>query len=464
MNTTANFENKLRDIINEKNLIASGEHVLVALSGGVDSAAMLYALKHISSAENFTLSALHINHRLRGSAALGDEQKARRMCAALCVPFYCVRADVALYAKENKMSIELAGREVRYRELFSLKQDLQADKIATAHHLQDHIETLIMRCMRGSGVDGLKGIAIKRKDGIIRPLIGFEKKEIIQYARRQKIKYATDATNAQNDYLRNRVRNIFIARCKEADEDFEKIIVRLGASAQRLAAQIADEIEERKNMIRQQEGKISLPVEVFENTKPYLRPYLIRAMFDRAKALTDIEEKHIEQILQQEQQKTTWVLDMPGGLQFERCYENFQITKGIRGDETAKTYCFDVKKSGKTRIDALGIEISIEETEKFEKNSQSLYEKYIDYDKINGSLCLRNKRPQDRFYPLGMGGSKSIKKYFIDRKIPKVKRESTMMLCDEKEIVWVLGHEISEKYKIEPHTKNIIKIAVRQLR
>ncbi len=106
----------------------------------------------------------------------------------------------------------------------------------------------------------------------------------------------------------------------------------------------------------------------------------------------------------------------------------------------------------------------IEPVEKFEKNRLRLYEKYIDCDKINGNLCLRNKRERDRFSPLGLIGSKSLKKYFIDCKIPKTARNNVMLLCDEKEIIWVLGHEISEKYKVDAQTKNIIKITVMQLR
>lgn len=464
MITVESFEKKLQNFIAENRLIASGEHILIALSGGVDSAVLLYALKQVSEEEPFTLSALHVNHKLRGAAASKDEQKAREMCAMLGVPFYCVHEDVAAYAKQNKISVELAGRKIRYQKLFALKKIVQADKIATAHHSQDHVETVVMRCLRGSGIAGLQGIAAKRQDGVIRPLLIFDKDEIFDYAYRRKIKYAIDATNAQNNYTRNRIRNVFIARCKEIDEHFETYVRRLARCARGLNEQIERELEDGKRQIVLQNGKVMLPFETVQQLKPYLRSYLIRAMFECIEALSNIEERHIQQILSMPSDKTVWKLHMPGNICFEREYERYQIKKKQSPIQEKSLLCFTVNKSGKTEIQELNKVVWIEPVEKFEKNRLRLYEKYIDCDKINGNLCLRNKRERDRFSPLGLIGSKSLKKYFIDCKIPKTARNNVMLLCDEKEIIWVLGHEISEKYKVDAQTKNIIKITVMQLR
>lgn len=462
MNSTEQFEAKLQRFVVDQKMIEPGQHILVALSGGMDSAVLLHALKYVSKQEKFTLSALHINHMLRGRAAIEDEEKARKMCEALCVPFYCLRFDVAAFAKKNKLSIELSGRAVRYEQLFALKKIIDADKIATAHHFQDNIETVIMRCMRGVGVEGLRGIAPYRRGGVIRPLISFTKTEIVQYARMRKIKYGVDATNAQNEYLRNRVRNVVIPRCKEVNPDFEQLIERLRRCAVDISMQIAEDIKEAKAKIQSTEGMVILPVAIVQNTKSHLRPYLIRATFKQAGMLTDIEEKHVRKILRMPLTKTTWMLNMPGKVCFKREYENFLIKKTKQKDEEKQEFCIAVKKNGNTCIEELGIDISVQSVEKFEKNNHSLYEKYIDCDKIYGNLCLRNKRALDRFYPLGMSGSKSLKKYFIDKKIPKVKRESVLLLCDEKEIIWVLGHGISENFKVDAQTKNVLKIAIKQ--
>ena len=192
------------------NMLNRGDKVLAAVSGGADSVCMLHILNSLKNDLDIELYCAHINHGLRGDAADSDELFVKSLCRSLDIPFFSKTIDVAKMAEENKLTVEEAGRIARYSFFDELKMQYGLSKIATAHNKNDNAETVLMRIIRGTGVDGLCGIAYVRGDGVIRPILDVSRKEIEEYCTDNSLDFCTDATNADNDYTRNKIRNQLI--------------------------------------------------------------------------------------------------------------------------------------------------------------------------------------------------------------------------------------------------------------
>lgn len=218
---------KVRDTIKDNELIQKGERVLLALSGGPDSLCLLHILNDLSGMLGFELSALHLNHMIRGSAADEDEAFLKEHCSALGVPLFAERADIPSLAAESGKSLEETGRDIRYR----LLKEKGFDKIAVAHNKNDQAETVLMRILRGTGVRGLAAMEYKREDGIIRPLLDTERSEIEQYCRDKNLSPRMDKTNEETDYTRNRIRLELLPALKEYNPNIIDSLCRLADSA-----------------------------------------------------------------------------------------------------------------------------------------------------------------------------------------------------------------------------------------
>ncbi len=463
MNNLNSLENKIYEAIIKYDLISSNQTVLMALSGGADSTALLIILKKLSLIMDFNIYALHINHMLRGADADNDENRCMQLCKELNIKYFTKKIDVFNYAAKNNMSIEQAGREIRYNELFFLKNELNADKIVTAHHYDDNIETILMRCLRGTGVDGLCGIEIKRKDGIIRPLLHVKKREILDYLDKNNTSYCIDKTNYENQYFRNKIRNFVLPALIQIKPNFDDIIIRLSNQAIKIRDKIENEMDYYKNHITVKDGSAKINIDMLNLANSYIKPYIIRYMIDEIKDLTNIEKKHIDSILSMPVSNTIWSINLPGDVIAKREYEFLIVKCGECDNVTEKSFIYPIIYGRDNIIKQLGIKVFLQQAELFEKKCGSLYEKYIDYDKIKGNIFIRNRRIGDKIYPIGLNGSMSLKKYFINNKVPKQRRDAIPLLCDEQNIIWIMGYALSDKYKVDEKTKNIVKISVKSL-
>lgn len=217
---------KIKQTIEEEELITKGDKVLLGLSGGADSMCLLHILNELKSPLGFTLSALHVNHMIREEAN-EDEARLTQLCREWDVPFEAVRVDVPAYAKEKRLSTEDAGRRIRREKLFSGG----ADKIAMAHNKNDQAETVLMRIIRGTGVRGLAAMEYKTEEGIIRPLLDTERAEIEKYCADKNLKPLMDKTNLQADYTRNKIRLEILPALQELNPGITDALVRLADSA-----------------------------------------------------------------------------------------------------------------------------------------------------------------------------------------------------------------------------------------
>ena len=459
-----NIKKRVYEFINKYKLINKGEHIIVGVSGGADSVCLLSILNELSKKFDLKLTAIHINHMIRGEEALRDESFVIRLCNSLGIDVIVERINVLQMAKDKKISEEEAGREARYSTFYRYKEELDANKIAVAHNKNDNAETVIMNIIRGSGLSGLKGIDIIRDD-IIRPIMVLKRNEIEDYCKLNGLEYVTDSTNKEPIYTRNKIRLKLIDKI---DDIFNIDIV---SKIDQMTYLIKDDnayIEESSQKafsdckIRCCDTEILIDIDKFSGFhKSIQRKVLRKAILEIKKDINGIEYKHIESILELvEGQKTGKRLELPQNIRVYRDYNILMIY--LKKDEQEKFLGLDVLVSIgysiRMKIDDV-FEIEVEHlTDKSQMKTKDVYTKYFDYDRLKPSVTVRRREDGDIFKPLNSNGTKKLKKYFIDKKVSKLERDKLYLLAKGNEIVWILGDRISDNFKVTEETNNIVRI------
>ena len=445
-----------RFLDSSKGLIFPGERILIALSGGSDSVFLLVMLIAVREKLGLSLSAFHLNHMLRGKDADADEELCKELCARFGVPLDIYREDIAALASAEKISVEEAGRKRRYEIIGSYRG--RTDKAATAHHADDNAETVIMNLIRGTGIHGLTGIPRIRGDYIIRPLMDFTKKEITAFLDENCIPYAVDITNFGNDAFRSRLRgSIMPLLCKE-NPSFAKSMLRLSELAseyQRLAESEADSVE-----IDTKDGGCSVAFDAVKSMNRAVTGCLVRKMcalcgFGRDIGYDSMKELFIKI---EDVDDTVWDIHLHG-VAFLRRYGRLyaRAEDDVRSSDafsfTAYAPSFIVRP-------AQGFALRLSFTKKMKKNDGAAHITYVDYDKIQNKLVVRSRREGDRFTQIGLKGEKTVRRLFIDRKVPREKRDLVPILTDGSRIAAVIGFETAEEFKVTDKTRNILKIEI----
>ncbi len=422
---------KVLSYIREQKLLVPGERVLCALSGGADSMALLWCLCLLREELEITLEAAHFNHRLRGAAAQRDEEAVRAFCARHAIPLSVGNGDVAAYARAEGLGIEEAARILRYDFLKSLPHD----KLATAHHAGDNAETVLMHLLRGSGLRGLRGIEPKAGK-LVRPLLSCTREEILAFLQQEGMAWQEDESNGEDGCLRNRLRHHVLPRLLEEEPGlFSKI------TAQSELLRREDELLDR------------LAGELLEKAKReegYHCPTLLQApapLQGRALRLLlrdvlpqDVSRSHTDALLALlKSPSPSAQMSLPRGTLARRRYDCLEITQ----DSPLVCPQLTLPIPGTVEIPGLQLVISchIEEiTEKFEKNANTPFHFALKYDMIPqsiSSLSIRPRREQDRICLNGC--SKSVKKLFIERKIPRWEREGVPIITDGANLLGIPG-------------------------
>lgn len=474
---------RVADTIDRRSLFGKNDKILAAVSGGADSVCMLHILCRLRGRYGIEVYAAHLNHGIRGEEAERDQRYVERLCEELGVECFVKCVDVPRIAKEKKISCEEAGRRARYSFFHELMREHGIDRIATAHNMNDQAETELMRIMRGSGLNGLRGIKYKREDGVVRPILDLKRSEIEEYCRINGLDYKTDSTNLENDYTRNKIRNELIPYIQR--EFNPNIIETLSNMADTIAedAEFIDGYAERlnKRLNSPLPGKRveALHINSLKMTDRAIRSRLIlisaRNVMGKGYKL---EKKHIEQIHELYEKDTPARLNMPGGLVVFNRYgwlefvKDTDITNNLKND-----FCIEVElnksynnesaavsiKNRSYDIEEIGARVSLEVVH---KDSLSLGggEQTLDYDKLvsdgvlDRGLIIRNRRDGDRFIVYKNGKAKKLKSFFIDLKINRDERGRIPLLCCEGEILAVIGVRASEKYKKTRSTENVLVI------
>lgn len=436
--------NIFKEHINTNFSFLKGKKILVAISGGIDSVALTHLL--VKAGYDSTLA--HCNFRLRGKESDTDEQFVKDLAKHFNIPFFSVSFDTKKYAKEQKLSTQMAARELRYNWFEKTREENQLDYIATAHHLDDNLETFVINFARGTGLNGLTGIP-EIKENIIRPLLPFSREQIEQYAAKNKITWREDATNAKTAYQRNKIRHQIVPILKELNPNllssFKKTTQYLNDSQQIIDATI---LKLKENVI-QHESKNLIKIDILKlkelnNPKSYLFELLKEFGFTEWNDVVDLLEA----------QPGKQVFSITHRLVKDR---DFLLLAEINST-TFNDKVYEIKKNQEI-VAFEHFKLSFNQLKKNQQPTTSNQQVIlVDQDKLKFPLTLRKRQEGDYFYPLGMTGKKKLSKFFKDEKFSLIDKENTWLLCSSTTIIWVVGQRLDERFKIDESTKNILHI------
>jgi tRNA(Ile)-lysidine synthase len=461
---------RVLNTIKSHGLIEGGEGVVVGISGGPDSVCLLHVLHSLSLQLNLKLYAVHINHMLRGKEADEDENYVKGLCTKLGIPLFSESFDVARISKEKGVSTEEVGREIRYKFFYRIASEVGASIIAVAHNKNDQAETVLMNIIRGSGLDGLKGIEYKR-DMVIRPLLDIERKDIEYYCTQHNLKPRLDSSNLESVYTRNKVRLDLIPRIESLFE------VNITSSICKMSALIKDDIDFITNAaLEHYEGclrsagkeEIRLDLAMLKRYHAAMQKRVVRQAVKSLKGdLRGIESIHVQHTVDLLQDgKTGAEIHLPDGIRVGISYGDFRVF--FASSEKVADFDETISIPGKTYISQLKASL-----ESFIENYASVVEhcsnirynslvQFFDYEKLKKGINIRNRRDGDIFKPYKSNGTKKLKEYFIDNKIPRDERNTIPLVAIGKEVVWVVGYKISDKFKVTENTKVVLKLEYRQ--
>lgn len=417
--------------------------ILVALSGGADSVALLHLFKEL----NYSIIAAHCNFHLRGEESNQDEEFVTQLCEEMDIPLKINHFDTAKYADDNKISIEMAARELRYNWFEELKNEMSLNFIATGHHGDDSIETFFINLIRGTGLKGLTGIAWKN-ESLIRPMLFASATEIKDYCKENNLDYRTDSTNYETIYYRNKIRLNVIPVLRKMNPSFFQTMQNNMEYLAENEMIVEEQLENFSNqIIAREEDLVLVPIKsVLEYSFP---KNLLLHIFQPF----GFSGNQVSQIITS--------LNSTSGKQFFS--NNYRIVKDrFNLILTPKDKLDDVvyKIAAGQRVVDLPINMNIniiDKTESF-KFSTNPHLVHLDVDKLTFPLFLRHPQEGDRFQPLGMTNFKKLSDFFIDNKLSLIEKEQTWLLLSGEDIVWVVGQRIDNRYKITKETERILQI------
>lgn len=415
--------------------------LLLAVSGGIDSMVLLdlfYKLR-------FDICVVHCNFQLRGIESDGDEMLVKEICQDRYIPYFIESFDTLEFAKENKLSIQLAARKLRY-DWFQEIISLGFDYVLTAHHLDDNVETFLINFIRGTGLEGLTGIPAQNGN-IIRPLLPFSREEIENYANENRIQWREDSSNASDKYFRNKLRHDIVPLLKELNtgflDSFQNTLHHLH-QAESLVDDASKLVYEKVVEVKENRLEIHLkPLLEFKNYKAYLYQWLKNYGFSAWNDIYDlVEAQSGKQVFSESH---ILLKDREKLILSERKSKDKEEVFLIESTESKVNFPLKLIFSRFSGV--------------IDANSSCIF---VDEDKVKFPLTIRKWQEGDYFYPSGMNGKKKLSKYFKDEKYSLLDKENQWLLCSEDQIVWVIGKRADNRFMATETTQQIIKIDLAQ--
>ena len=417
-----------------------GKKILIACSGGLDSVVLSRLFKEL----NYNISLAHCNFSLRGKESDEDEKFVISLAGMLSIPVFNKKFNTKAYKIKHKLSTQVAARKLRYQWFDEVCAGHSFDYLATAHHLDDDLETFLINLSRGTGLKGLTGIPVMN-DKIIRPFLNFPRADILYYAKEKNSTWREDSSNQTTDYLRNKLRIEVIPRLKEVDLNLLNGFQQTQKNLNESASLVNDYMALIKNLVvnKTDEG---FEIDIFKllelpNTNALL--YELLAPFGFT-AWNDISNLLVAQSGKQIFSETHRIIKNRTSL--------LLVENNLVQDQ--ETYL--IKESDK-RID-VPINLKIEQVEKTSDYIPGIV--YLDAQKLKFPLQLRKWQEGDLFYPFGMTGKKKLSKFFKDEKLSLLAKEKTWVLTSSDDIVWIVGIRADHRFKVESQTKSILKITL----
>lgn len=464
---------KVLNYIDEYKLVDKGESIIVGLSGGPDSVCLVHILSRVKEALDIKIYPVHINHMLRGQESNEDQNYVIKLCRSLDLEIYIYSSDIKKIASDRGISLEEAGREERYRIFNHVANSCAGGKIAVAHNKNDQAETVLLNIIRGSGLDGLNGMEPKRGN-IIRPLLEVERWEIEAYCRDNRLNPRIDSSNHCNIYTRNKIR---IDLIPHIDKLFDTDIVH---SINKMLMVVKDDIHFMHEDTDKIYGELCInshfnkvELDLYKLGKCHVSQIrrVIRKAISVVKGdLKGIESVHIKDIIDLiKDGRTGAFICLPKKIRAQRSYTtlNIFIENPIR--EKIEKYKKQLDIFSATYVEGLGVFESIIETWSENQYARHINAgdkniiQYFDFDKFKEKIYVRTRENGDVFKPLNSNGTKKLKEFFIDTKVPREDRDNIPLLAVNGEIVWIIGHKISDKFKVTENTKRVLKISFKKL-
>ena len=432
---------KVRKFMEKHHMIGQGDFIAVGVSGGADSVCLLLLLCELKQEYDLELCAVHINHGIRREA-FKDQEFVENLCRRRKVPWITFSEDVKGTAEKQSMSLEEAGRMIRYRCFRKVLDMHGGGKIAVAHHQNDQAETMLYRMSRGTGIQGLKGMEAVRGD-VIRPLLCLKKEEILAYLKEKGQDWMEDASNEDNTFARNKIRNQVIPALTKVNARAVEHIVSLSEDIEEWSRYLEEQLSEAWKACVKQEGKGRLidAGRFLEEPEPIRRLLAKQAIEQAAGRKKDIEKVHIQSFCDLAFRETGKSIDLPYGLIGRKTYGGLLVEEKQTRAETGTAG-----------------QLVLTETDRYEKMEEKDFTKIIDYDKIDKDIQLRYRKPGDFFVFSKDGKSKSLSRFFIDQKIPREERDRIPLAADGSRIIWIIGHRLSEFYKVSEKTKRYLRL------
>lgn len=454
------MQEKVKQTITQFQMFPKGTRLIVGLSGGADSVALLHLLCSLRTEMDWQMTAVHIHHGLRGEAADADAKFAEAFCAELGIPCIVKQYDVAAEAKKRRLGEEETGRLLRYAAFREIAG--KEGRIAVAHHQKDQAETLLLRLCRGTGLKGLTGMAYVREN-ICRPLLGCSREEIETYCRENHLDWQEDATNQETKYARNQVRLEVLPVLEKINP---KAVEHLAETAELLACE-EDFLEQQAAACLEEvrlpspAGEVHLQREKLKNLHPAMKKRVLRQAMGvfLTEDVSQTQIAALEDLLTKPSGKSR---DFLQNIHAENRYEALVLShKHSEKKEKTEGYCYPLPIGEEVVIAECGIAILAEVHEKKAEISADICTKVFDYDKIKQVLFCRTRKAGDVISLAG--GRKKIKDLFIDEKVPRAERAVYPLITCGEEILWVVGKRTAAGFAAEEGTVRYLSIRIRRV-
>jgi tRNA(Ile)-lysidine synthase len=443
-------------------MIEPCDHIGVAVSGGIDSVALLDILASLRQELPLTLSVLHLNHGIRGKEAVRDQRFVHEVSKQYALPYLDQEVDVPAYKKRNSLTVQEAARELRYRFFAQAMDTLNLDKVAIGQTADDQAETVLMRLIRGGGARGLKGIPPVR-ERYIRPLIEVWREELLQYVRHKGLPFVQDSSNLKKAYLRNRIRCELLPALNEYNPSIKNRLLHLAQVLAEDESYLDGLAAEIAKGICMEDGEVSISIPSFLSLPAALRARVLRHAFASLAARGTLEYPHITSVMALiGEAGGSKQVTLPGGYWARRSYDTLVLGKagesraGMAGE-------IDLTIPGRTRVEGLDMELQAAITEERLGPQADPDTAFLDYQRLTLPLRCRTFQPGDCFIPLGMESPKKLKNLFIDLKIPRAERRRIPLVLSGDAICWVAGWRVDERFKIRPDTQKTLKLRLVRL-
>lgn len=433
---------KFKIYIAQQQLFTGKDKILLTISGGMDSIAMA----HLFYVSKFDFAIAHCNFQLRGKDANKDQEFVEKLAKQYKVEFFTTNFNTKEYAEEKGISIQMAARELRYNWFEEIRIKHNFNYIATAHHSDDVIETILINLSRGTGIKGLTGIKAKNNK-IIRPLLFASRADIENYVIENKLSYRTDKSNDEIYYSRNFIRKQIIPELEKFYPAIKSNILKTSTYLKQADEILKKEVEKVKTQISKVENnlyKIDISeLSKIENLDFYFYEILNDFGFNSSTCDDILNSLHSHS----------------GKVFHSKEYRLLKDRECLIISKDANQFASNSFINHNTKSIDSPIKLSVEhinnQTIKISKDANSAF---LDADKVEFPLQIRKWQDGDYFFPLGMTGKKKISDFFIDKKLSIFEKENTWLLCSDNKIVWVINHRIDNRFKITSETKKVLKI------